>query len=192
MRTKIIFGAILFFGASLAFLGLWGSDSVLNGHKTKTYSNPELGFSLEYPVSLGITEYMGGSMLIGRQDTASGTQVSVAISGQEQAQLSYGEFMAAKAIDLCSKNLSDNQASCAEIVKLETVTTAKGILGEKLYIRETSRNREIGPFFAFNISPLSGNEMRTLFLHPSAKAGKKTDPKIIHAVADTVQIRNVK
>lgn len=192
MKTKIILGAVLFFGVSLAFIGLLESESLLGWKKTKIYSNPELGFSLEYPISLGITEYLGGSMLIGKKETASGTQLSIAVSSQEQAILSYGEFMAAKALELCSKNLSDSQTSCAEIIKIETVTSPKGTIVEKFYLRETSQNQEVGPFFAFNISPLSGNEMRTLFLHPSGKITKKTDPKIIQAIADTVQIKTVR
>lgn len=130
--------------------------------RTAVYTNTEYGYSFSYDTSYKLEAYVPQYVSLYDESTDPRTgvvDVSVDIANAEDGGFdSYESYIQDRAKVYCAADGPHGSLRCTKVTRKEPINTALGLTGTVFYLElearigTTTTMREVGPFYAFDVS----------------------------------------
>lgn len=164
------------------------------------YENSTYGFSFSYPEGYKLLAPSPELMTIGRE-TLRGVdplvQIVLVKSGTDTGVTPYEEFVIDGAREYCISKKANSSSECTridDVVNIAPFKSKSGVAGQVFYLKyeetnfetgKTTRGRR-GPFYTFNTSLSTPNEMSFLMIYnPISIPAEKANEALIRGVAES-------
>ncbi len=164
--------------------------------ETLSYTNTDHGYSLTYPSTLSILEYMDdmaaiGTLIEGGIDSAAEIRTLVVEGEPGEA---FADAAAKDLAVLCDADGSTTSFSCTGIERITAFLSTANVVGFEMYLKgefrdlatNTVTNVEKGPYYVFALAT-NASATKVLVIHaPLNKTGAEADTATIKAIAASV------
>ncbi len=167
------------------------------------YKNDKYGFRFSYQEGYKILEASPELISLGRE-TIRGidpiVQIVLVRSGTDTGIMSFEEFVIDAAREYCISRKAETISECTridDVVNIAPFKTDSGVAGQVFYLKyeetdiesqNTTRGRR-GPFFTFNTSSKTPNEMSFIMIYnPISIPAEKANEDVIRFVAKSFSI----
>lgn len=164
------------------------------------YENSTYGFSFSYPEGYKLLSSSPELITIGRE-TLRGVdplvQIVLVKSGTDIGVTPYDEFVIDSAREYCITKKANSSSECTridDVVNIAPFKSKSGIAGQVFYLKYEETNFETGkitkgrrgPFYTFNTSPSTPNEMSFLMIYnPISIPAEKANADLIRGIAES-------
>ncbi len=159
------------------------------------------GFSFNYPEGYRLLEASPELLSIGRETTRGVdplVQIVLVKSGPDTGLMPFEEFVIDAAREYCITKKANSSSLCTridDVVNIAPFVSKGGVPGQVFYLKyeetefdsqKTTRGRR-GPFYTFNTSPSTPNEMSFLMVYnPISITAEKANLPLIESVAESL------
>ncbi len=161
IRTRLVLATLATFVAIVVYMHATSGPLQILPAGTSMYASKDYGYSFTYPSAYRANEYSPHLVTLSdplRAMNADLVRITVELADDESAR-SYESFVHEEAARYCYAEGYAGSQECTGITRSETFTTRANLHGEFFYLRLVTTvdgavsAREVGPFWAFNISP---------------------------------------
>jgi len=168
------------------------------------YKNEKYGFRFSYMAGYKVLEASPEIISIGKESRGGFSplaQVVLVRSGPDTGVLAFEEFVIDSAREYCMSKKADSSSECTridDVVNIAPFKSASGVSGQVFYLRYEETNFETGkvvkgrrgPFYTFNTSPSTPNEMSFIMIYnPISITAEKADEMFIGTIASSFVYR---
>lgn len=168
-----------------------------------TYQSKQYGFSFDYPTDYIFNETSPDYLLI---EKAGGEQYDwtykvdvekdIFQAGGKTTDMSFKDFITERVMVGCAADGPGSSISCDKVTKIEPVGLDSGILGLKFSLNQVTthgkvvENKEIGPFYAFDIAIQTSDKTRAVvFSIADFDKAEDSDVSTLSSIASTLTFK---